>query len=423
MNQQRKLVIALVVVISVILIGSLGIAIPGLGQTSSSNTSQSEPATLVQTAVIVSTDVISAFTTRTASITLTQTLVPESSTREVSSSSSSYGTLTESSASIPVSSFKTMTDTTSQKSTIFLNASTTESSTSGTRAREFIVFRERNESLLFPIHSRIGRFHHLYGFSHLRRFHACSDREVLFASNMAGTFTPPDCSLTKNASLVTCSTAFTPAETSLGQESVTAAYSGDLFHSASSSNNFPLIVVPGVSMIVTCSPNNVTIATPTSCTAIVNNPTGLPIPVGTVIFSSDKPGTFAPPKCTLNPAGSCSVAYSPGGGSVGPATVIGAYSGDRYHASNEGNHSLTIAAARTTTVLNCNPSQVVANQNVLCDILVQNNPSTVDISSTGMVEVTSNFASASCTLVVGECSTTLTPASSNAIGDQVIRAS
>ena len=118
------------------------------------------------------------------------------------------------------------------------------------------------------------------------------------------------------------------------------------------------------------------------------------------------------------------VNYTPSNGSAGLTTIIGTYSGDQFHAISIGTYSLTVIKIGTTAGITCNPASVVANQNVACDVSVQNSPITGKLDPTGTVDVSSGLAlTTSCTLYLGKCSVTLIPAQGEAVGSQTIQAS
>jgi hypothetical protein len=162
--------------------------------------------------------------------------------------------------------------------------------------------------------------------------------QVGFASNPDGSFAPDACTL---SGVGKCSVSFTPLGAATGFYTVTASYSGDQL-SYGSSNSITLIVAPVQATTVACFPNTIAINATTYCVVTVNNSQDLPIPTGSVIFSSNRSGAFDQTGCNLDPSGNCSVHYTPGVGSDGVNMITTTYSGDSYHANNTATVQLTV---------------------------------------------------------------------------------
>ncbi len=95
---------------------------------------------------------------------------------------------------------------------------------------------------------------------------------------------------------------------------------------------------------VSCTPAVVAVGQPTTCTATVadTDPSSQNAPTGTVTFTSNGRGTFAPrTSCALAPGSSpgeasCSIGYTPSAYGTGKQKVTAAYGGDPAHVSSVG---------------------------------------------------------------------------------------
>jgi len=163
--------------------------------------------------------------------------------------------------------------------------------------------------------------------------------QVNFVSNLPGSFTPGDCTLSGN-NLASCSVSFFPANTGIQRYyNITATYSGDALHYRGSSS-FTLIVALTGATMVTCYPSTVSINSTVYCDVIVDNTEDFATPTGTVTFSSTSPGTFNQLSCNLDSAASCSVYYTPE--SKGPTIITSVYGGDNLHGPSSGTVQLTV---------------------------------------------------------------------------------
>lgn len=116
---------------------------------------------------------------------------------------------------------------------------------------------------------------------------------------------------------------------------------------------------------VSCSPNPVTVGSPTSCKATVTDTasSGATTPTGTVTFSSNGSGAFGSGgTCTLSGSGntaSCTVTYTPS--ASGTQTITAAYGGDSGHLPSSGTTQLQVTSATTdTTPPSCTLTGVIA---------------------------------------------------------------
>ncbi len=156
-------------------------------------------------------------------------------------------------------------------------------------------------------------------------------------SGTAGSFgTTSTCMLSGAGATAGCDVPLTP--TALGPEQVSAAYSGDTTHVASTGST-PLTVKTGppVSIIVLCAPGTVAPGASTTCKATVGAVTGgsPERPTGSVAFTvRGASAVRGGGTCTLRPAGTpaaCSVTYKLGSRATGTYDVTAEYEGDARH--------------------------------------------------------------------------------------------
>jgi hypothetical protein len=264
---------------------------------------------------------------------------------------------------------------------------------------------------------------------------------ISFTTNSTGTFSPTSASCTlaagTAAGTATCSVTYTPGASSAGHHLITGNYAGDTTH-ATSSGTFKLAVTSAppppphpTTTSILCSPSSVQANTATSCAATVTDTstTGATTPTGTVTFTTNSTGTFAPAiTCTLagttTGAASCSVSYTPT--AAGHHLITGSYSGDSTHSSSTGSFNVAVSSVApppihtTKTVVSCNPGSVLINTSRSCTARVIDN-STSPTVPTGTVTFTTNSTgtfnppSATCTLIAGNgpnqatCSVSYTP--------------
>jgi len=351
LNPQVKLVLALVLAVSAIVSGSIGVTYISSNQGSFAG-SQETGLTTFQTVVFLSTDTISAFTTETASVstTLTRTSVlPVSTTQLVSSTSqlqeTTSSTLYTSSAS-PTSSTISKTATPS-----YINSSSTTiesvlSSTSTTQSATNFTTTVTPQATLASISCSPSEFQ--LGVSSTCKVMVTGPYSgntptgtVSFVASRDGYFAPSDCTLRGNSDLASCSTLFSPFGSITGFYTISASYSGDPSHYGSTTN-LTLIVYPAGATMVSCYPSSVEINVTTYCVATVTNSPDFPSPTGTVMFSSTGSGAFNPNSCALDSSGVCSVHYTPEKTGAGFTIITAAYGGDSIHAGGSGTFQLTV---------------------------------------------------------------------------------
>ena len=174
---------------------------------------------------------------------------------------------------------------------------------------------------------------------------------VTFTSNGAGTFTGT-CTLTGVISSASCimTVTYTPTAIGTGTQAITGTYNGDATHSSSQGATGLTINKRVTSTTVNCSPANVVINQPSTCTVTVadTSTAGTPItPGGTVTFASTGgAGLFSSTTCTLI-GGQCSVSFTPSTTTVSNISAI--YGGDANHSGS--------STATAATVTGSPPSQ------------------------------------------------------------------
>ena len=173
------------------------------------------------------------------------------------------------------------------------------------------------------------------------------------------------------------------------------------------------------STAVTCSPSYVAVGQPAQCSATVTDTSATPIsPEGTVAFSSNSSGSFAPSNtCELSSinssTASCSskVSYTPSPSAEGAPTITGIYSGEPAHQGSSGTTSLTVEKRTSSTTVNC--SKVKGN--IVCTVTVTDTSPGTPMTPTGTVSMSSTGTGTltSCALSgigsSGTCTVTYTP--------------
>jgi YVTN family beta-propeller protein len=187
---------------------------------------------------------------------------------------------------------------------------------------------------------------------------------VTFTSDTSGgSFSSSSCTLSPDQTLAqaACAVTYTPGQIGSGTQTITANYSGDSHHLASS-GQASLVVTPHyTSTAVNCSPDTVAVGQATSCTATVQDNTypSPTTPTGVVTFTSDTSGgSFSSNSCTLSAASisgqaTCSFSYTPGEAGSGTQTLTASYGGDGTHAASSGQAAVTVTLRVTSTVLTC----------------------------------------------------------------------
>lgn len=235
---------------------------------------------------------------------------------------------------------------------------------------------------------------------------------VSFASTNRGSFSTSSCTLSSGS----CTVVFTPYAGSEGSATITASYTGDLYHGPSSAGASFVIVQRASSVAVSCDQTSVPVNSQTTCTARVSDATGSgtpSIPTGTVSFGGAG-GTFdSGDSCQLF-SGYCSVTFTPSPGSEGPINITAAFSGDGDHsASASAPFGITAITRGVTVTVSCSPTSVVYPASTTCTATATDTDKGSAILPTGTVTFSASiggtFSGTSCTLVSGSCSVTWTP--------------
>ena len=176
---------------------------------------------------------------------------------------------------------------------------------------------------------------------------------------------------------------------------------------------------------VSCAPSIIAVYQITQCTAFVTDDSAAPTtPTGTVIFSSNKPGAFAPSSaaCTLraisSTTGSCSVLYRPNPGSESVHTIAATYSGDSTHQGSTGYTTISVTKRSSSTSVSCSPSTTENSHPTNCIVVVTDTSPGTPIVPSGTVAWSTSgsgvFNSTTCALVgtsssTASCSVVYTP--------------
>lgn len=209
-----------------------------------------------------------------------------------------------------------------------------------------------------------------------------------------------------------CSVAWTPASGTEGGYSMSATYSGDISHLAST-YRFSLTVEPASpSTTVACDLSTVPLGTSTPCTATVfdDNPTGI------VSWSHDGTGnvSFSPASamCTLSLSGgvaSCSVIVW--GTGMGSVTLTADYLGDQNNLPSSGVFDISV----NSVVVSCSPLPVVGRPTTCTATIVHPSTPTPTGKVTWYTSGSGKFSLLTCVLSKGSCKVRYTPASAGII--------
>jgi hypothetical protein len=233
--------------------------------------------------------------------------------------------------------------------------------------------------------------------------------KITLSSNSSGTFFPSPCYLSSEK----CAFSYTPASGSEGINLITASYGGDSNHASSSAFGTVAVLQRPSSLTITCSPSTLPVGVTTNCSAVVSDQgvsTGQTVPQGTVEFFASG-GSFSPATSCQLLGGSCSVNFTPAGGSEGSIGVSGNYLGDADHSPRSAAPYTIIATQRTVDIsLSCSPSSVLGSQTSTCTVTVTDTSPGSPLDPTGTVTFSDNaggsFVPVSCNLSGGSCTVT-----------------
>jgi hypothetical protein len=193
---------------------------------------------------------------------------------------------------------------------------------------------------------------------------------VTFTSSDSRFSGPKACPLSASGGSASCSVTFTPpsAENFVQYTTtITADYQGDSDNAPSSGSQTVTVTRRSTSTTVSCSPNPVPAGGTTTCTVTVVDTAagGKSTPTGTIsLRSSDGGGHFSSTICILPlrpppnapPSATCSVTYTPPGGSASSATIFASYPGDEGHSASPGETTVVGVVATpsgSTTTISC----------------------------------------------------------------------
>lgn len=153
----------------------------------------------------------------------------------------------------------------------------------------------------------------------------------------------------------------TSAKLAVGAREITATYAGDAGYLGSSSTAVELTIDPvATTTTLTAAPHAATYGSEVTFTATVKPVTGLTVPAGAVTF---KNGTKTLGSVKLN--GAAMAVFKTSSLGAGVESITAEYAGDASAKSSSGSVSVTIAAARTTTVLTADPTTAAAGTAIL----------------------------------------------------------
>lgn len=207
----------------------------------------------------------------------------------------------------------------------------------------------------------------------------------------------------------TCSVAV--QATAVGTPGIKAAYGGDTGNAGSSGTTSITITQATTTAHVSCLPSAVIVGSASTCSATIGN--GYDVS-GTVSWTTNGQGQFAPANtCSLS-SGTCSVNYTPS--ATGTVQITGTYSGDTNNAGSSSSYMLTVSQFQSSTVVSCSPQTVIVGSLATCTATVTGYAPTGTVAWTNTG--TGTFSSKSCTLSgspTATCQVTFTPQSSNTV--------
>ena len=281
------------------------------------------------------------------------------------------------------------------------------------RAPSQLTVTRRDTDTSGQLHAGLGRDqpgHGLRGHRRRRRpgpAQSSPTGQVDFSSDKPGVFSSPSCTLAATDSdSSSCQVGYRPTADA-GTHTITGAYQGTTLHQPSSGTFAVTVTRRDTDTSVSCTPASVAINQGTVCVATVDDVDQgqRSSPTGQVDFSSDKPGVFSSPSCTLaatdSDSSSCQVGYRPTA-DAGTHTITGAYQGTTLHQPSSGTFAVTVTRRDTDTSVSCTPASVAINQGTVCVATVDDVDQGQRSSPTGQVDFSSDkpgvFSSPSCTL-------------------------
>jgi hypothetical protein len=178
---------------------------------------------------------------------------------------------------------------------------------------------------------------------------------VTWSSTAGGIFVPNPCVLSPTATIgvASCSVSYTPS--SAGSAQITANYGGDLTHEGSEGRATIQVAKRPTQTSVSCEDGSFEAGGSTNCTATVSDTGGgtKTTPTGTVDWSSDAAGAFAPDPCVLTPTAtvgvaSCTVVFS--STTAATHTITATYGGDPIHEGSTGSTTVTVTPGPPASV-------------------------------------------------------------------------
>jgi hypothetical protein len=196
-----------------------------------------------------------------------------------------------------------------------------------------------------------------------------------------GDLSADSCELTGSGDgkTASCTVDYTP--TAAGEHELTATYPGDGTHSGGEETTILTVsAVHDTTASLDCKPETVILGGAAACTVTVedSSDTDLSSPSGDVSFETNAQGSFSSDTCALFSTGEaearCQVLYTPGQAGAAPHGITATYEGDVNHNGNQASAQLTIAPPNgghaTTTVLDCQPGNVILGGIAVCTVTV-----------------------------------------------------
>jgi len=217
-----------------------------------------------------------------------------------------------------------------------------------------------------------------------------------------GTFSPATCTLSSGA----CTVSYTAAINAL-PVTITASYSGDSTHAASSGTLSITVIRHTTNTVLTANQTSINLAGSVKLFATVSDTSSNPtIPTGTLAFTDNRGGTFNATSCTVSQGG-CTILYTLGSSSQPNVTITASYGGDTSHSTSTGTVSLTVNIHTSSVTIAPTHATLNAGGIVTVNGTVTDTSSS-PITPSGTLSFSDNgaggtFNSTPCTLVSGRC--------------------
>jgi hypothetical protein len=234
---------------------------------------------------------------------------------------------------------------------------------------------------------------------------------VNFSHTGQGTFSESTCLLDfkQREDRQSCKVRYTPTNLDSGQTLFANYVGGDGVHIPSEGSQTIVLFGPlSTTTALACEGSHIAPGASTACVATVTDTSATPIPPSDKVgFSSDGPGQFNPPACSVSPVGgtrsSCEVTFTAATNSFGPrnltASYVGDFQGQFAHIPSQATTSIDVSEETETTV-SCSPEALTLGHSTTCTASVRDTGEGLVLPITGEVTFSrddqGSFSSPSC---------------------------